>query len=199
MNHENVEIFKTLNKDQIALFRKKECRSGEIIYRQGELCEEVGIVSVGELKITSYTHEGNEIVYNHIRPNMMFGNNLVFSSDQAYKGDVISLSQTTIYLIKKADLIGVLQENSLFLQEFLKQQSDITKQLNGQIKLLSIDSAEERFLYYIELNKGLIKYKTITALAAQLHLQRETLSRLISKLIKNKRIIKNSHVIEIIK
>ena len=52
------------------------------------------------------------------------------------------------------------------------------------IKLLAIDSAKERLLFYLHVNKNIIEYDSITSLARKLFMQRETLSRLLSQLEK---------------
>ena len=191
-------ILEKLNKDQLKLFKRVDVKKEKVLFNEGELCSLIGFVVEGEIEIVSYTRTGQEIVYNHLTPGMMFGNNLVFSSNPVYKGNVIAVQPSIILLIEKGDLMQILQQNSDFLLEFLKYQSDMGKQLNSQIKLISIDSAEERFFYYADINKGTIHYSSITKLAEILHLQRETLSRLISRLIKENRIIKVNKTIKIV-
>ena len=66
------------------------------------------------------------------------------------------------------------------------------------VKLLSLDSARERFIYYLEYHHRHIKIESITRLSKELSLTRETLSRLISSLIKEKIIIKEKQLIKLI-
>ena len=89
-------------------------------------------------------------------------------------------------MIYKDDLLEILQKNSAFMIEYMKVQSIFAKDLNNKIKLLAIDSAEERLLFYLHVNKNVIEYDSITSLAKSLFLQRETLSRLLSRLEKQK-------------
>ena len=191
------KILKLLKEDEIKLFELKKVEKGNILYHEGELCDVVGIVDSGEIEIVSYTKSGREIVYTHLSKGMMFGNNLAFSSEPHFKGNVIALNIATVYIIKKEKIVQIFQQNKDFLLYFLKYQSDMGKTLNSQIRLLSLDGAEERFAYYIYVNGGVIRYNSITQLASILHLQRETLSRLISRLVKEGRIIKGNHVIKV--
>ena len=118
----------------------------------------------------------------------MFGNNLIFSSKPFYRGDVIASEDSIIYLISKDKLLSLLKKDDELLITYLTNQSDFSKTLNFKIKLLTINNAEDRLLYYLTFNKNKIRYKTITKLANDLFLTRESLSRTITKLVKSKKI-----------
>ena len=98
-------------------------------------------------------------------------------------------------LIPKQNLTQILQENQVFLEAYLEYQSLFSQSLNTKIKLLSFDSAEERFLYFLYINKNKIEFDSVTSLATELFMKRETLSRLISKLIKEKVVDRKNNVI----
>ena len=88
--------------------------------------------------------------------------------------------------------------NEIFLRTYLSVQAENIKQINFMVKLLSLDSARERFIYYLEYHHRLIEIESITRLSKELSLTRETLSRLISSLIKEKIIIKEKQLIKLI-
>ena len=189
-------IIDTLTLEERKLTKLVSLKKDEILFHEDEYCECIGIVKEGYLSISSYSYHGNEIVYNHLPTGGVFGNNLVFSTDPRYKGDVISKTHSKVLLINKNNLIKILQTNKEFLTKYLEIQSEFGKSLNTKIKLLSFDSAEERFLYYLYINNNKIEYTTITSLAESLSLKRETLSRLISKLISQNILIKeNKHTL----
>jgi len=186
-------ILSLLTKEERTLLQVKSFKKNEIIFKEGEHCDNVAIISDGHVQIVSYSFSGKEVVFNSLSKNQIFGNNLIFSSDPTYKGNVVSLDKTTIVFIKKDNLITLLSSNKDFLQEYLKVQSDFGKHLNSQIKLFSIDSAKERFEYYLFSHSGEIEFRTISSLANELNLKRETLSRLISKLEKENVIKRSLH------
>ena len=169
----------------------------EILFNEGDQCLNIGLVFRGELKIVSYLENGVEIIYNIIKEQQMFGNNLIFSSDPTFRGDVIANTESYLYLIPKERLLELLRENQEFLIGYLNAQSDFGKSLNLNIKLLTLNNAKERVLYYLKTNKDKIDFKSITDLAKQLFLTREVLSRTLHNLerehiisIKDKTIIK---------
>lgn len=186
-------ILSLLSKEERQLLSVHSYNKNDVLHREGDKCEEITIVSEGKIKIVSYSFSGKEIIFNELGKNQIFGNNLLFSSEPNYKGDVVSVDKSIVVTIKKDNLITLLSSNQEFLREYLKIQSDFGKSLNSRIKLLSIDSALERFEYYLFINKGEIEFKSITSLASELGLKRETLSRLVSKLEKENVIKRSLH------
>ena len=177
---------------------KRQFKAEQTIFLENDTCRSIGIVKNGEISIKSYFANGKEVTYNVLEEGQMFGNNLVFSSSPRYRGDVISLKQSEIWFLSKENLLRLLKEDEEFLVMYLTQQSDFSKTLNLKIKLLTINSAEDRLVYYLTFNKSRITYKSITKLANELYLTRESLSRTITKLSKNKKIKKSGKTLELV-
>ena len=193
-----MNLLDCLNKEELKNFKSVKVKKGHILFSENDKCEYVGIVKKGTVQIISYTLSGQEILYNEIEEKGMFGNNLLFSSKPLYKGNVIAKSDSEILLINEENLVKTLQNNAIFLKQYLLMQSDFSKKLNQTIKLLSIASADERLLFYIEENEPLF-FDTVSSLAQKLFLSREALSRTISKLIKAKRIYRNGNQLSLVK
>jgi CRP-like cAMP-binding protein len=193
-----MNIIALLNEKEKERLIYKELRKGETLFYENDRCGEIGIVKYGKLLITSYPENGNPIIYNRLKEDDMFGNNLLFSSQPFYKGDVIAESDSGIILIKKDVLIDLFEENTNFLIAYLQIQADSGKRLHSRIRLLSIDSAQERFLTYLRENGNKITYSSVSDLADDLFIRRETLSRLLSKLIKNKVVIKDGKTVRLL-
>lgn len=193
-----MNVLNLLTKQQLEKVTIKSLEKGVTLFRENDECNCIGIVLEGEVSIVSYLNNGNEIIYNTVFPNGIFGNNLVFSSNPFYKGNIITSVDSRIALIYKDDLINLLKTNELFMIEYLKIQSNFSIELNNKIKMLSIDSAEERLYFYMHEHNKIVSYTSITELAKQLFLKRETLSRLLSKLVKEKKIIKKNNTISLI-
>lgn len=177
---------------------KRSFNAGKTIFLENDTCQSVGIVKSGEISIKSYFANGKEVTYNVLLDGQMFGNNLIFSSNPRYRGDVISQKESEIWFLSKENLLKILKEDEEFLVLYLTQQSDFSKTLNLKIKLLTISGAEDRLLYYLTFNKNKIIYKSVTKLANELYLTRESLSRTITKLVKNKKIKKSGKTLELV-
>ena len=187
-----IELLSEKQKKQIIY---KDLKVHETLFHENDLCQYLGILIKGKIEIISYLADGKEIIYNTLKDGDLFGNNLIFSSEPYYKGNIIAVSESMICLMHKDVLSDVLSNNKPFLNEYLKVQANFTKKLNDTIKLLSIDSAEERFYYYMHERKNLITFDSISSLTKQMYLSRETLSRLLSRLVKNNSIIKENNMI----
>lgn len=191
-------ILTTLTKEQKDYISIKTVSKNTTLHREGEKCEMISIVVSGEIKISSYSFEGEELIYNVLKSNEIFGNNLIFSDEPFYKGDVVATKESVIASIKRENLLKILQSNKEFLMLYLNIHSNFSKRLNSTIKLLSFNKAEERFIFYLHENNNVIQIKSIAALASILHLQRETLSRIISKLEKENVIKRSPYQIKLI-
>ncbi len=178
-----------------SFFRFENFTRGQIIFHEDEKCQELGLIIKGEVIISSYTYHGEEIVYNVLKENDVFGNNLIFSSDPHYRGNIIVNKPSRVAFITRKSLLTLLRQNEGFLTSYLQIQSDFGKRLNATIKLLSFSNAEERFMYYLFLNDNRINFSNVTSLAKEIFLKRETLSRLLSKLSKNNKITRYRNLI----
>lgn len=181
-------LLSTLNNLEKQKIKTITYKKGSKIFLEGDKCEYLGISILGNIKISSLNNEGNEIIFNLLNKDDVFGINLIFSDDPTFRGDVICLTDVAVALINKLDLIAFLMNNEIFLREYLKIQSNFGKELNLRIKILSIKKADERLLFYLSINHGEILFKNITDLSKTLFLSRESLSRTISKLEKNNQI-----------
>ena len=184
-----IPLLQVLSKKEHKLVNGYQVTKNSIIAHEGDVCENIGIIVSGKIDIVSYAFEGKEMLLNSLKAGDIFGNNLIFSSDPVYRGDVIAKEKCVIAFINKENLVFLLQNNQDFLKLYLQAQSDFGKSLNARIQLLSFTNAEERLFYYASKNDNVIIFKNVTALAAQIGIQRETLSRLLTSLV-NRHLIK---------
>lgn len=184
-----IPLLQVLSKKEHKLVNGYQVTKNSIIAHEGDVCENIGVIVSGKIDIVSYAFKGKEMLLNSLKAGDIFGNNLIFSSDPVYRGDVIAKEKCVIAFINKENLVFLLQNNQDFLKLYLQAQSDFGKSLNARIQLLSFTNAEERLFYYASKNDNVIIFKNVTALAAQIGIQRETLSRLLTSLV-NRHLIK---------
>lgn len=172
----------------------KSYKPGELIFSENDKCDSISIIISGSIKTESFSLS-NQNVITVLKRNEIFGNTLIFSSMPFYQGDITAIEQTQIVDISKFNLLSAFA-NTKVTEEFLRVLSD--DRLNDKInlKLISLTSIEERFFYYLSNNDDVIEFKSITNLASSLHVSREALSRLLSKLIKENQIKKINHFIK---
>ena len=115
-----------------------------------------------------------------------------------FLGDVKAKTKSNIALISKDDLLNILSSNKTFLIQYLKKQSEFTKTLNSKVKILSLTHARERLLYYLNNKGGTIYVPSISELARNIGLSRESTSRTISELIKENKIKRIGNSISVV-
>ena len=194
-----IPLLQVLTKKEHKLVKGYQVTKNSVINHEGDFCENVGVIISGKVDIVSYSFQGKEQILNSLKVGDIFGNNLIFSSEPIYRGDVIAKEKCVIAFINKENLIYLLQNNQEFLTLYLKAQSDFGKSLNARIQLLSFTNAEERLQYYASKNDNVIVFKNVTTLAAQIGIQRETLSRLLTSLVKRHLIKKEKGKITFVK
>ena len=194
-----IALLNVLSKKEHKLVNGYQIAKNSIIHHEGDECTSIGIVVSGKIEIVSYSFEGKEMLLNTLKPGDIFGNNLLFSSEPVYRGDVVAKDKSVVAFVNKENLVYLLQNNQEFLELYLQTQSDFGKSLNSRIQLLSFTNAEDRLLYYANKNNGVITYKNVTALAATIGIQRETLSRLLTNLVKRHQIKKEKGKITYLK
>ena len=194
-----IPLLTVLSKKEHKLVNGYQVAKNSIVHHEGDICESVGIIVSGKVDIVSYAFKGKEMLLNSLKAGDIFGNNLIFSSDPMYRGDVVAKEKCVIAFINKNNLVYLLQNNQEFLKLYLQAQSDFGKSLNARIQLLSFTNAEERLFYYASKNDNVILFKNVTSLAATIGIQRETLSRLLTSLVKRHLIKKEKGKITIIK
>jgi len=194
-----IALLNVLSKKEHQMVKGYQIAKGNTIHHEGDRCETIGIIVSGKIDIVSYSFEGKEQLINSLKAGEIFGNNLIFSSEPIYRGDVIAKEKAVVAFINKENLIYLLTNNRDFLELYLKAQSDKAKLLTARIQLLSFTNAEERLFYYASKNDGVIIFKNVTTLAATIGVQRETLSRLLTVLIKKHLIKKEKGKITVLK
>lgn len=171
---------------------KKEFSKGQIIFRLNQSCNNVSLVLKGTVKIVNYSLDGQEEVLSLINENSLFANALIFAEDNRYLGDVIAMENSTLIMIEKDILILQLQNDSEFLQDYIKLISQKTIELNQKNKLLLHKNIAKRVLYYLEMHDGKCD-RTVSSLAIELGIIRPCLSRVVNSLIKEGIIAKNKN------
>ena len=175
----------------------KAYQKDRYICYENDLCTKVYLVLSGHIRIISTTSNGQEIVYKDLYANDLFGQNLLFSNNPYYRGDVICMEDSKLIEFDKDTFLLTLSTNKEFLKEFLNYQSEDSKKLNQTIKVLSIPSCEEKLLYLLQTNNGTIRIKSITDLAKRLNITREATSRTVHHLIKTNKITYLENIIKL--
>ncbi len=173
----------------------KSYTKGDIIKIEGDICESVGLIIEGKISIYNSTYLGDTFIISTLNEYDFFGDNLVFSENNTYPGNIVSITNTKICFIKQKDFLNSLSNNIILLNEYLKYSSKKFILMQERMKVISQPSLSNKILYYIDIQSkktksNYILINSISDLAIYLNVTRPSLSRELNKLIKNNYIIK---------
>ncbi|MDD2492345.1 MAG: Crp/Fnr family transcriptional regulator [Bacilli bacterium] len=162
-------------------------KKDEIIHVEGETCDELSLVIQGDISIYTYTYYENEYAIAHLEKDGLFGQFLIFADDPVYLGNVVSLSNATIIIIKRVNLLELLTKDKQVLTNFLRISSNSVLNIQNRVKILSQKSIKESIMFYFEeiikkTKTNVIFVKSKERLAEYLNIPRPSLSRALIEL-----------------
>lgn len=162
-------------------------KKGSLLFNEGDLCKVAGFILSGEIKISTLNIDGKEYIINIIKENEWFADNLLFSKDNRYLGDVIATKDTTVLFYDKVQFLSYLKEDNN-LDNYLTISSVKILDLRNKIKLLSQKNIRDRILFYLKENAidKQVAIESKNYLANLLNIPRPSLSRELIKLKKEK-------------
>ena len=173
-------------------------KSKEVIFKEGDNCNFLCYILEGEIEIATLSYNGNQEVISIIKEHDFFGQYLLFQDNGKYLGEVIANKPTKIIKISKDTLLNLMMNDKLFLDAYISLISNESFNIKQQVKLLSHKNALDRVIFYLE-NKCInneCDIDSVSSLAKNINLPRETVSRILSKLESEDFLIKNkNHII----
>ena len=102
-----IQLLNVLTKKEHKLVKGYQVTKNSVIHHEGDTCESIGVIVSGKVDIVSYSFQGKELILNSLKAGEIFGNNLIFSSEPIYKGDVIAKEKCVIAFINKENLLEI--------------------------------------------------------------------------------------------
>ena len=140
----------------------------------------LGLVLEGTLTISTLNFH-KEYIINILNQDDIFGDTLIFNSNNTYLGDGIATTKLKIAYIDKANLLKLL-EDKIILENYLSLLATKTLTIKNQLKLASQKSLRDKILFYLtnyakENSTKIIPIKSKELLANILNVPRPSLSR----------------------
>ena len=192
------EFSKLISKGLIKTYSYK---SKAIIFKEGDLCKRVCYIISGNVEIETLSYNGNQEIISILDEHEFFGQYLLFQDDGRYLGDVIAKGNVTLIMLSKEELLELFINNKLLLESYISSISKDSFLIKQQVKLLSHKNALDRIIYYLESHNkdNIIKIESVSLLAKEINLPRETVSRALTKLENDSFIERNKNIIKLLK
>lgn len=162
--------------------RMRAFKKGELLYRRGQPPEVILCVLSGEIRLVRSTPSGAEIVLQRSRGGFIAEASL---DAQTYHCDVVSATDGRLMLFPRAVFQSTLENDPAFNQAWIWLLAREVRRLRAQSERLSLNSAAERVLHYIEAegsDGSVLLNQTRKSWAAELGLTHEALYRTLRQL-----------------
>lgn len=174
-------------------------KKDSIIKNAHDICNYIGYVVSGFIKIVNYFLDGKETIIKTIGPNNFFGNFLIYGSNNHYPGYIIASTDATIIYIKQDTFETELCKNQDLLHYYLKYISTQVIEMQQTIKISNQPSLKEKIyaliLYKCQINNSnYFKYKSQNELAQLINVPRSSFARTL-KILENEKLIKKGNKI----
>jgi len=189
------DYFKNLNSGNRILLAEicipRKINKKEPIFLEGEKGHALFLCAMGTVQLHKTSASGQEVVLKVMGPGELFGEVILFEKD-CYPASAVALEETLIYLIPKVQFHCLL-ERSEFRNEFISILMQKMRYLAEQIRYLTVHDVEERFWKFLSEHASGRRQVPINVskkdVAAAIGTTPETLSRLILRLKKEKKLI----------
>ncbi len=168
--------------------RWRQFAKGQLIHGEGDPCQHLEVVVTGRVAVERIGEDGNLMTIAVFREGDCVGGNLLFSSHPVYHLAVTAVQPTTVLAIGRDTLFALFQQSSDFLASYLSYVADNASLLEDKLKSYANLPVRQRVLNYLSLQQKsqgsprILLNTSKKALAAQLGIQRTSLSRVLQQM-----------------
>jgi len=170
---------------------QKILKKNELLFLEGDKGYSLYILASGNIKLFKTTPEGKEVVIKVVNPGELFAEVILFEQDR-YPVSATTLEKSKIYIIPKHQFYCILDDKN-FRNEFIGNLMKKMRYLTDQIRYLTLYDVEDRLFKFLEDQFGKQDYiqchLTKKMVASAIGATPETLSRLLLRLKKEKKLI----------
>jgi CRP/FNR family cyclic AMP-dependent transcriptional regulator len=118
-------------------------RKGEVVFAQGDACDDVRYVQRGAVKLSVLSHLGKEAVVAMLTPGDFFGEGAL-AGQSVRIGTATAVSASSVLIIEKAAMTGLLHNEPAFADRFLAYMLDRNLRVEADLVDQLFNSSEKR-------------------------------------------------------
>ena len=122
---------------------------GEPVFRLMEKADRIGIILEGKVEAQKPFPNGSQINISVRMPGEMIGPAAVFSKGGRYPCDMVALEPVAVMMIRKENLIRMMQKNSRILENLTAEIATATYMLQQKLELLSYKGIAQKAAFWL--------------------------------------------------
>ena len=169
----------------------KKYSPNESIAFRGDEVRGLYIILKGTLTTEMLTEEGNVIKIEELVPSDVIASAFIFGKKNSFPVDLIAKDDTEILFVERKEFLKILFSKEKILENFLNEVSNKTQLLTSKIwNSFNNKTIKKKFCDYVKKNQknNLFSIQNLGALAEYFGVERPSLSRVLSDLVKDEKL-----------
>ena len=160
----------------------------ETIFHMMDNAERVGIVMEGRAQAQKAFPNGSQINVSVRGAGELIGPAAVFSNSRRYPCDVVALEPVTVMMFRRADMLSLMQKNTLILENLMTEIASATYMLQQRLELMSYNGIAQKAAFWLlmqarQLGKDAVRIPdSVSKWAMLMNVSRPSLHRELKKL-----------------
>lgn len=121
----------------------------ETIFHLMDPALRIGIILEGRVEAQKSFPNGSQVNVSVRGPGEMIGPAAVFSKSQWYPCDIVALEPATLMMLRKEDLLSLMQKDVKILQNFTTEIASATYMLQQRLELLSYSGIAQKAAFWL--------------------------------------------------
>ena len=169
----------------------KKYSPNESIAFRGDEVRGLYIILKGTLTTEMLTEEGNVIKIEELVPSSVIASAFIFGKNNSFPVDLITKNEVEILFVERKEFLKILFSKEKILENFLNEVSNKTQLLTSKIwNSFNNKTIKKKFCDYVKKNQknDLFSIQNLEALAEYFGVERPSLSRVLSDLVKDEKL-----------
>lgn len=166
----------------------KKHRKGDYVAYQGDRVSHLLLLTKGKVKTEIVSSSGFSLPMEEISAPSPLAAAFLFADNNRFPVDVIAMEECEVIHIKKVDVEKQMAICPGFLRGFMAFNANIIQQISERLKIFAQKGIKSKLVYYImarESDGSFELGRNISALAEYFNVERPSLSRAISEMVKD--------------
>ena len=190
-------VFNNIDEDTIkdilekTKYEIKKYSPNESIAFRGDEVKGLYIILKGTLITEMLTEEGNIIKIEELVPSDVIASAFIFGKNNSFPVDLSAKDETEILFVERKEFLKLLFSQEKILENFLNEISNKTQLLTSKIwNSFNNKTIKKKFCDYVKRNQknNLFSIQNLGALAEFFGVERPSLSRVLSELVKDEKL-----------
>ena len=169
--------------------RRQEYPAGRRMLNTGDPCRALMVLVEGQAEARMTGEEGREVLVDHLKAPMLLAPAFLFATPNIVPVEVNAVTDCAVWHINREAFFEFMQHEPTVLRAFLEILSERGRFLSKKMRTFAVNSLRNRVVEYIEAN-GCIT--SVVAAAQELGVTRPSLSRVLSEMLDEGSIKKDS-------